>query len=69
MPRCWAWRIALPSSVPIGLPPWMERFDLVLCNPPYIPASHLDGLMPEVARYEPQSRSMVVPTDIPPIAD
>jgi release factor glutamine methyltransferase len=28
-------------------------FDLVLCNPPYIPTSDLDGLMPEVARYEP----------------
>jgi release factor glutamine methyltransferase len=31
------------------------RFDLVLCNPPYIPTSELNGLMPEVARYEPRS--------------
>jgi release factor glutamine methyltransferase len=31
------------------------RFDLVLCNPPYIPTSDLSGLMPEVARYEPAS--------------
>jgi len=31
------------------------RFDLVLCNPPYIPTSDIDGLMPEVARHEPQS--------------
>ena len=31
------------------------RFDLVLCNPPYIPKSEIDGLMPEVARYEPRS--------------
>jgi release factor glutamine methyltransferase len=31
------------------------RFDLVLCNPPYIPTSQLDGLMPEVARYEPRT--------------
>ncbi len=30
------------------------RFDLVLCNPPYIPTSHIEGLMPEVARHEPQ---------------
>jgi release factor glutamine methyltransferase len=30
------------------------RHDLVLCNPPYIPGSHLDGLMPEVSRYEPR---------------
>ncbi|HEY1934538.1 MAG TPA: peptide chain release factor N(5)-glutamine methyltransferase [Acetobacteraceae bacterium] len=29
------------------------RFDLILCNPPYIPTSDLDGLMPEVARHEP----------------
>lgn len=29
------------------------RFDLVLCNPPYIPTSELSGLMPEVATYEP----------------
>jgi release factor glutamine methyltransferase len=29
------------------------RFDLVLCNPPYIPTSAIDGLMPEVARHEP----------------
>jgi release factor glutamine methyltransferase len=31
------------------------RFDLVLCNPPYIPSSELAGLMPEVAHYEPRS--------------
>ena len=30
------------------------RFDLVLCNPPYIPTSDIDGLMQEVARHEPQ---------------
>jgi release factor glutamine methyltransferase len=38
---------------------WAEavdgRFDLVLCNPPYIPTSELTGLMPEVARYEPRA--------------
>ncbi|MBS0562024.1 MAG: peptide chain release factor N(5)-glutamine methyltransferase [Proteobacteria bacterium] len=31
------------------------RFDLVLCNPPYIPAADVPGLMPEVARHEPAS--------------
>jgi release factor glutamine methyltransferase len=31
------------------------RFDLVLCNPPYIPTSEIDGLMHEVARHEPQA--------------
>jgi release factor glutamine methyltransferase len=33
--------------------PLRDRFDLILCNPPYIPTSGLGGLMPEVARYEP----------------
>lgn len=31
-----------------------ERFDLVLSNPPYIPSSEIEGLAPEVARYEPR---------------
>ncbi len=31
------------------------RFDLVLSNPPYIPAADITGLMPEVARHEPRS--------------
>jgi release factor glutamine methyltransferase len=31
------------------------RFDLILCNPPYIPTSELSGLMPEVAIYEPRT--------------
>jgi release factor glutamine methyltransferase len=35
--------------------PLAGRFDLVLCNPPYIPTSALDGLMPEVARFEPRT--------------
>jgi len=30
------------------------RFDLVLCNPPYIPTSDIGGLMPEVAGHEPR---------------
>jgi release factor glutamine methyltransferase len=33
--------------------PLATRFDLVLCNPPYIPTCDLDALMPEVAWYEP----------------
>ena len=31
------------------------RFDLVISNPPYIPGSAIDALMPEVARHEPRS--------------
>jgi release factor glutamine methyltransferase len=33
--------------------PLAGRFDLALCNPPYIPTPDLADLMPEVARYEP----------------
>ncbi len=39
-------------------PRWAERlggpFDLVVSNPPYIPSATIDGLMPEVARFEPR---------------
>lgn len=31
------------------------RFDLVLCNPPYVPTCALQALMPEVAEHEPTS--------------
>ncbi len=31
--------------------PVVGRFDLVLCNPPYIPRGEIASLMPEVARY------------------
>ena len=30
-----------------------ERFDIVLCNPPYIPAGEIAGLETEVARFDP----------------
>jgi release factor glutamine methyltransferase len=37
---------------------WMQavrgQFDLILCNPPYIPTCELAGLMSEVARFEPR---------------
>lgn len=37
---------------------WAEavagRFDLILCNPPYIPSADLAGLMPEVVGHEPR---------------
>jgi release factor glutamine methyltransferase len=35
--------------------PLSARFDLVLCNPPYITTSSVDGLMPEVACFEPRT--------------
>jgi release factor glutamine methyltransferase len=30
-----------------------KKFDLVLCNPPYIRSAGLPGLMPEITRHEP----------------
>ena len=35
--------------------PLVGRFDLILCNPPYIPTSAIDGLMQEVACHEPRT--------------
>lgn len=35
--------------------PLNARFDLVLCNPPYIPTCDLQALMPEVVEHEPTS--------------
>jgi release factor glutamine methyltransferase len=32
-----------------------RRFDVVLCNPPYIPSAEIDRLAPEVARFEPRA--------------
>ena len=31
-----------------------ENFNLIICNPPYIPEKELPRLMPEVSRYEPR---------------
>ena len=31
------------------------RFDVIVSNPPYIPAGEIDGLQPEVAKFEPRS--------------
>ena len=40
---------------------WQRRmggpFDLLVSNPPYIEAAAIEGLMPEVARFEPKWRS------------
>jgi release factor glutamine methyltransferase len=29
-------------------------FDMIVSNPPYIPTAEIEGLMPEVSRYEPR---------------
>ncbi len=41
---CGDWAAALGS-----------RFDLLLCNPPYVETAAIGSLMPEVARFEPRS--------------
>jgi release factor glutamine methyltransferase len=35
--------------------PLRARFDLILCNPPYVATADIPGLMPEVAHHEPAS--------------
>ncbi len=31
-----------------------HRFDLIICNPPYIPSSQIEGLPREIAEFEPR---------------
>jgi release factor glutamine methyltransferase len=50
--------LGLAGRAAFRLGRWGERlsqpFDLIVSNPPYIRAGDIDGLMPEVARYEPR---------------
>ena len=50
-------RLGLSHRAAIMAGSWTQatigRFDLLLCNPPYIPAQDISGLMPEVALHEP----------------
>ena len=50
--------LGLADHVGIVCADWADaldgRFDLVLCNPPYIRSEDLGGLMPEVAAHEPR---------------
>ncbi len=49
----------VPGRAAFAVTDWAEaivaRFDLILCNPPYIPSEHIAGLMPDVAHHEPAS--------------
>jgi release factor glutamine methyltransferase len=51
-------RLGLAGRAAFRLGDWaeglVERFDLVLSNPPYIPSGEVERLEPEVARYEPR---------------
>ncbi len=60
-------RLAARNAAALGLAPrtaflaadWAAplrgRFDLILCNPPYVATAEIPGLMPEVAGHEPAS--------------
>ncbi len=39
---------------PLAARPSPQPFDLIVSNPPYIPTGEIDGLMPEVAKWEPR---------------
>jgi release factor glutamine methyltransferase len=47
----------LAARAEMRLDPWDaapdEAFDIVFCNPPYIPSGDIAGLDPEVSRFEP----------------
>ncbi len=59
--------VAVRNAEKLGLAPRAEfrlgnwgdglegAFDIIVSNPPYIPDGDIDGLEPEVARYEPRS--------------
>ena len=49
-------RVSAARADALAVPPVLLRdFDLILCNPPYIPTGDLAGLDPSVREYEPLS--------------
>lgn len=53
-----AQRLGVEHRVQLVQTPWADGidgpFDLVVSNPPYIASDEIDGLQPEVARFEPR---------------
>ncbi len=47
-------RFEVVRSDLFGEIPEDESFDAVISNPPYVPSAEIEGLMPEVALYEPR---------------
>jgi release factor glutamine methyltransferase len=50
--------LLMPDRAEIRLADWTEAegpFDLVFSNPPYIPSAQIEGLDPEVSRFEPRA--------------
>ena len=49
-------RVSFMEADALGAPPMMlGSFDLLVCNPPYIPAADIDGLDVSVKDYEPRA--------------
>ncbi|MFA6280827.1 MAG: peptide chain release factor N(5)-glutamine methyltransferase [Bdellovibrionales bacterium] len=52
-----AQRLGLDDRAVFRIGDWLdgveEKFDLILCNPPYIPSHDMDGLQPEVRLHDP----------------
>lgn len=50
--------LGLSNRVDLRVGDWATdlegEFDLIVSNPPYIPSKEIDGLQPEVARFEPR---------------
>ena len=62
-PDAFAWargnaRRLMPERAEIRLAAWDSAegpFDLVLCNPPYIPSADIESLDPDVSQFEPRA--------------
>jgi release factor glutamine methyltransferase len=48
-------RLLLVRADALSVVPPNRQFDLIVSNPPYIPTAALDGLEPEVSRWEPRA--------------
>lgn len=60
----WDWREPWPPVEPsLGASRLTGGFNVLVCNPPYIPASTVDDLAPEVRLWEP--RAALTPADDP----
>jgi len=55
--RANARRLGLEARASFRVGDWLsgldERFDLIVCNPPYIPSKDIEGLQPEVRLHDP----------------
>lgn len=56
--RANAGKLGLAERAEFRIGDWLDglegRFDAIICNPPYIPTAEIDGLEPEVSRFEPR---------------